>query len=251
MNYQEFQPEALSSHLSTESSLQPPSHIMMRSNAFASSPPKQESNHQGLWPNHDNPPRWYDKIQRLSYSFSVFREFKHESPIILSEVLKEEVGGKKFRDRLQDKIQRLEPEQLFVLYQQQNNRRRWYDQSPVLKRYMTQLVPLSDQEKVLAGDKLLGMSLLMYQFYMQADSDTQLHIPNRQELCRMMKTIYGSPQPLMALETMYKDDLAMVMAGHLQHRHQLEYLPQENSLILVRYSKKPISIMEMLRPNQG
>jgi hypothetical protein len=208
------------------------------------------SNPHGLWPIHDGPPRWYDQLQRMSYSFSVFREFKHESPIILSEVLKDEVGGKKFRDKLQDKIQRLEPEQLFVLYQQQNNRRRWYDQSPVMKRYMTQLIPLPDQEKVLAGDKFLGMSMLMYQFYMQVDSETQLYIPNRQELCRMMKGIYASPQPLMTLENLYRQDLSLIISGHLQHRHQMEYPPQENSPILVRYSKKAISIMEMLKPYQ-
>lgn len=227
---------------------EPDRRTQITSAMMAASEGVSPSNLPMLMPKMDTAPRWYDALLRFSYGLSLFKEFKKESSVLLPEVLRDDLGRRRFGDFGADKTQLLLPEQLFALYQQQSSRRRWYDQIPVMKRYMMQLIPMDVQEKLLVGDKFLAMSLLTYQYYIQP-RNSLLVIPNDSELMRLMRGVYNSNAPLMALESVYQDDLASIMKKHLQHRQLLQTNQQGgDETIHLRYVKKTITIAEMLRP---
>jgi hypothetical protein len=173
-------------------------------------------------------PRWYDKIQRLSYGLGVFQSLGDKPTQVMSYIVHESRKG--IQRKLEDRTNRLSLETIHNLEKEMAFHNRWYDHFPHYKRAMQNILVSPQEDKQLFGAKWMAMGIIAYEYFESALTSRLITLPNERELGNVLLQIQDAPKPLSTLENICKQDLQVILKSHLVRRAHVEKLKETEPL---------------------
>ncbi|MFM7469231.1 MAG: hypothetical protein ACKO37_07005 [Vampirovibrionales bacterium] len=170
-------------------------------------------------------PRWYDRIQRLSYGLGVFQSLGQKPTHVMSYIVQESRKG--IQRKLEDRTGRLSLDTIHALEKEMAYHNRWYDHFPHYKRAMQNILVCPQEDKMLWGSKWMAMGIVAYEYFESTVPSRLIDVPNERELGTLLMHLQDAEKPLSTLESICKQDLQVILKQHLVRRTQIEEVKEQ------------------------